>query len=127
MVKIKILALLLLISVQIYPNWNFRTPELFGDKSAIIFQNSSIVVGYVGEQDMSFVMIGSGDNNIFEGTFFQVSGRKPDNEGYANTPIKFKILIKNNSFKGWIFFRGHERPFCGAKMNRSFPNVCMLR
>jgi hypothetical protein len=110
-----------------YSNWNMRTPELFGDKQAYVLNMGETYLGYVWGDGIGFIILGNEQDKTVSGTMFQVQGEKINNAQYPETPITFKMLNKGNKFSGWIFFRGHERKFCGARYGYQFPEVCMLR
>lgn len=108
-----LLVVLALIWVRVY--WT-RTPELFGDGKLYFIESRDNIGGLV---------IGWG--------IYALYGKKQDcrmiplwSPVLDAEKIACKIVFnqKHTIFKGWIDFRGHPRPFCGAREYENIPAVC---
>lgn len=40
-------------------------------------------------------------------------------------PVYCEKKYNGNAFSGFIYFRGHERPFCGAEIKSRLPGKCL--
>lgn len=124
-----IFALLVLIILAssllvIAPYRMTRTPELLGDANAFIVRTPFATLGFTWNDYAGFFLFGMGYNSI-SCTLTQVWG----GEIYQyNGPMDCHVEWQNQyRFRGWIDFRGHPRPFCGATVEEKLPDLCMWR
>lgn len=107
------LLVLLLLPLQI---WQVKAPELFGGGALYLYTDSNRVLGFINGWGSYFVYGKVSDCRIV-----------PINSpvGDAKT-VNCRIVFneKNTVFRGWIDFRGHPRPFCGALDIASLPVKC---
>ena len=99
-------------------------PELFG----IEFANAHYVaipgamLGLVKSSMGTWLLVSRGAGCSLQ----QVGGAKVSNYGTPGA-IPCRMAWKGDRFRGWIFFRTHERPFCGAPTANNLPTSCQLR
>jgi len=116
-----VLFVVLLIALP-YKQVELFAPELFayGRGYGIQTNSNEVYVIYSEWEDNKFLflMYGNKEGNFWEGKIVQILGDKI--ESYApyicsdaNTYC-YKRQDKTN-WRGWIEFRGHNRPFCGGE------------
>lgn len=86
-----------------------RAPELFGIGTMYQIGNYAMIV----RSPFVFAM------TVNPCTIVQVAG--PQIEG-AERPISCRVGV--GRWRGWIDFRGHARPFCGARTAEELPRKC---
>lgn len=98
-----------------------RTPELFGDATMLTFRPFGI--GLIVNRSYVFAFNEIKSESMATGRIVQVLGNKIDGAD-SFVPYLLHYNKSNTKFTGWIYFRGHERAFCGYNGDRDFPFPC---
>jgi hypothetical protein len=102
--------------------WILRAPELFGDGRAYVFGAGGYTVGVVDTWG-TWLLTGTTTGNETTCKLRQVGGDRI--KGVVDGVVPCFMRMKRESrFTGWIDFRGHARPFCGARDSESLPRKC---
>ena len=125
MIKTLLTGLLLLLSLFMRADlYHVRAPELFGNGQMLIVESASgRTLGLVRAWGWYAIIGLRGPEGHIHCRLIQLTGTVHDARGIA-IPCRVKIM-KNGKFQGWIDFRGHTRPFCGAQRPGRFPK-CKL-
>ncbi|MCW5877754.1 MAG: hypothetical protein KIS80_02660 [Anaerolineales bacterium] len=101
-----------------------NTPELLGEAQTIFIRFPDRIYGLTWNYYAGLLVYGYGEQRI-QCYFRQAWGGdiKDFNEGFSCLMVWQNI----NKFRGWIDFRGHARPFCGASSGYDLPELCMWR
>jgi len=102
-------------------HWAMRTPELFGDAEALVWQVGPYVFGVVQGWG-TYVMLGQAEGNVMTCQMTQLGRTVVD--ATEAIPCGARLRPDGMRFNGWIDFRGHARPFCGADEPGRIPTKC---
>lgn len=117
-----IIIVLLLVISPIYNEADFFAPELFSYGKGYGVQTESIEFYLIfvewENKNFVFLMYGKKQSDYFSGKVTQVFGQHIGS--YAPFDCSslyvycYQRQIKDN-WRGWLEFRGHNRPFCGGE------------
>lgn len=124
--RVLLLLLIILLFAMIFVRIKVNAPELFGMSTGYGFQTARYEILFIPvrwpNNKFFFLMFGHLQGKTFKGSVMQIYGKKIETYGpyECSTPVLFcyeRTLQKN--WKGWIEFRGHQRPFCGGEQIKS--------
>jgi hypothetical protein len=109
-ILIAVLLFIFLITVITVDHWVVIAPELFDRSDAFLIASNGLVFADYG----AFLLLNKNEQCILLQLYGSVIG---DGEGGTVwfIPCSFKYSQYVNRFTGWIYFRGHARPFCGTQ------------
>lgn len=118
-------------AARVMPFTQAYAPELFGLAQLRLVRSGAQVTGTVVNGWVSFSLKGTLSSGVISGSLLQTAGpvimdrRCPTCAEYPAGRIHFNMMVDGDHFRGWIFFRGHTRKYCGGL--GFIPEQCMLK
>lgn len=114
--------LIVLIVMMLFPikTESMRADELFGRAASYTVSFGSLKIGYINGWGGWAIVEKFTAQDESECMLFPLSHTLSDAR-----PVYCQKWYHANSYSGFIYFRGHERPFCGANTEENMPNNCL--
>jgi hypothetical protein len=129
--RLKLALLPLLILALTAKMENFEATELVGNGQMVVWRAHGYEFGFMlarwERDEFAFVFSGHLEGETWRGWIWQVAGPHLENYGpYSCGSEMIICYVRENSpkWQGRMWFRGHERRFCGGV---ELPKVCMLK
>lgn len=112
------LSLIILLCFLRVERWHVRANEYFADGTMITvsLRESGKFIGVIRAWGW-YVIYGKRENCRIEPIFSPVADAR-------TIRCQMRMNDKHLKFSGWIDFRGHPRPFCGARHWLDLPDKC---
>jgi hypothetical protein len=112
-------SIILIASAALHPfTADMRALELFGEARAVVLQAGPAQIGIVYAPGIALLYIGRVDEDIIYCRMVQIAGARVKGEvidgvygAGTEKMVPCNLTRQGRSWRGWIDFRGHHRPF----------------